>query len=77
MIPTRLRVKVIAGAHKEKFDVTGESAFAISVKEKPERNAANTRVRELVSRHFKVPIKAVRIVSGHHARSKIISVVKS
>ena len=76
-ITTKLaRVRVTTSARKEKFEKTGENTFSISVREKPERNAANTRICALMARHFKVPAKAVRIVSGHHSRTKLISMVK-
>ena len=48
--------------------------FEISVREAAERNLANGRVLELVARHFKLPVGKVRIISGHHSPSKILSV---
>ena len=75
---TRLiRVKVWADAGVEHFRKAGKEekgGFEVFVREPPVDNRANKRVCILVARHFKVPISAVRIVSGHHARGKIFSV---
>lgn len=69
-----IHIKVTAGARKESFKKKSEDHFEISVKEKAERNMANTRVLELVAKYFKVPLKKVRIVNGHRHPSKLIVV---
>ena len=71
-----VRVKAEAGARKEKFDKVSEGVFAISVLEKPQLNRANARIRALIAAHYKIPPKSVRIVSGHHAKSKLFDVIK-
>ena len=71
-----VKVQVTTGARKEKFEKIGDNAFSASVREKAERNLANARVCALLSAHFKVPTRAVRIVSGHHAKSKLFNVIK-
>jgi len=70
-----LKVKVISRAKKEKFvSSPGDDRIEISVKEKPERNMANKRVIELIALHLEVPKDKVRIVSGHHRSSKLLSI---
>ena len=69
-----IHVKVTASAKKESFVQKSEDHFEISVKEKAERNMANTRVLELIASHFEVPIGKVRIINGHHHPSKLIIV---
>jgi uncharacterized protein YggU (UPF0235/DUF167 family) len=69
-----VHAKVTAGVKKEKFQKISEGHFEISVKEKAERNMANTRVLALVAKHFKVSISKVRIVNGHHHPSKLLIV---
>ena len=69
-----IHVKVTAGASKELFARISADHFTISVREKPERNLANTRVLELVAKHFKVPVGKVRIVNGHRSPSKLLIV---
>ena len=69
-----IKVRVAAGVKKEAWKKISEDAFQASVKEPAERNMANARVRGLVAGYFKVPVGKVRIVSGHHSPSKILSI---
>jgi uncharacterized protein YggU (UPF0235/DUF167 family) len=69
-----IKVKVSTEAKREKIIKKSKDHFDISVKESAERNLANKRVLELVRDYFKVYNGSVRIVSGHHSPSKIISV---
>ncbi len=69
-----IKAKVLAGVKKEQFIELAPDSFRISVREPAERNLANIRVRELVAGHFKAPVGRVKIVSGHHSPSKILSV---
>ena len=69
-----VKARVAPGAKKESVEKTDENSFAISVREPAERNMANTRVREIVAREYGVSPGAVRIVSGHRSRTKILSI---
>lgn len=69
-----IHVKVTAGAKRESWKRKSEDHFEIWVKEKAERNLANTRVIELVAEHFKVPRNRVRIVNGHRSPGKLLIV---
>ena len=69
-----IHVKVTTGARRESFNKKSEDHFEISVREKAERNMANTRVLELIAEHFKVPVSKVRIINGHHHPSKLLVV---
>ena len=69
-----VRVKVKPGAKKELIKQIGEFVYEISVKEKPERNQANKRVRELLARHLNKEVGNIRLVSGHHMPIKMFSV---
>jgi uncharacterized protein (TIGR00251 family) len=68
-----IKLKVQAGAKKEKFVKKAKDHFDVSVKEPAERGLANARVIELVREYFQVYNSDVRIVSGHHSPGKIIS----
>jgi len=68
-----IKVTVQAAAKKESFVKKSKDHFRISVKEKAERNMANTRVLELVAEHFQIPKNKVRIINGHHHPSKLLS----
>ena len=69
-----IKVRVLAGAKKEAFVVEKPDHFKISVRQKAERNEANTRVRELVAEHLGVPLASVRIINGHHSPQKLLSI---
>ncbi len=69
-----IKIKVTAGARKEKLTQISEDHFEISVREKAERNMANVRVREMIADFFVVPVGKTKIISGHHSPGKIFSV---
>lgn len=69
-----IHAKVTAGAKKESFKKKSEAHFEISVREKAERNLANTRILQILAGYFKVPISKVRIVNGHRHPSKLLVV---
>ena len=76
-----IHVLVTAGAKKESFSPRHSGTrkkpsdhFTISVKEKAERNMANTRVLELVAEYFNISKNKVRIINGHKHPSKLIIV---
>ena len=67
-----IKVRVIAGAKKEVFKEKSPDHFEVSVKEPAEQNRANRRVISLFETHFK--LSGIRLVSGHHSPSKILSI---
>ncbi len=71
-----IKVRAKTGAKKEEFTGLSQDHFIVAVKERPLQNAANRRIIELLAAHFGVPAKTVRIVSGHHSPSKILSIGK-
>lgn len=71
-----IRVRVHAGAKKEVFEKDGD-VLLVSVKEPAEQNLANVRVLELVAKHFGILPKQIRIISGHHSPTKLLSLPDS
>lgn len=69
-----IKVKVTAGAKKESFKQKSKDHFEISVKEEAKQNMANRKVLEIVARELGVPKEKIKIISGHHSPSKILSV---
>ncbi len=69
-----IKVKVLPGSKKEKFEQIKEEQFKISVKEPAKMNMANKRVIELIARHFGILHGKVRIISGHRSSNKILSI---
>ena len=70
-----VRVNVVPGARREKFQKEGDGIFLIHVREEAERGEANTRVRELIALHYGVSEKSVRIISGQRSHTKRLSIV--
>ncbi len=71
-----IKVHVIAGAKKELVLKKSSDTYNISVKEPAEQNMANKRILELVADDLKIPRGKIRIVTGHHSPSKILSVME-
>jgi uncharacterized protein YggU (UPF0235/DUF167 family) len=67
-----IKVRVVAGASKEKVVKQSDDHFVISVKEKAKNNLANAQVLQIISDIYKT--KKVKIVSGHHSPGKLLSV---
>jgi uncharacterized protein YggU (UPF0235/DUF167 family) len=67
-----IKVKVTAGAKKENIKRVSDDHYTISVKEKAEHNYANSRILEIFRNLY--PGKPVRLISGHHSPSKIITI---
>ena len=76
MTEQHIRIKVTAGAAKEHL-AEEDGVLLIFVREPPQGSRANKRAVQMVAEHFRVPISAVRIVAGHHARNKTIEVRNS
>lgn len=68
-----IKLTVIAGANKESFIKKNKDHFDVFVKEKAERNMANTKAIELVADYFKLPKNKVRIINGHTHKSKLLT----
>ncbi len=69
-----IKIRVSAGAKKESVRKRSEDHFEVSVKEEARQNMANRRMIEVMAGELGVPKERIRIVSGHHSPSKIISV---
>ena len=67
-----LKLKVVPDSKQEKIEKVRDDYWRIWVKVPAENNAANTRVLELVRQEY--PNQSVRIISGHHSPSKIVSI---
>jgi uncharacterized protein YggU (UPF0235/DUF167 family) len=69
-----IKVKVTPSSKKEKFLQKNKDTFIISVCEEAQMNLANKRVSQIIADHFNISFKDVKIINGHHSRSKILSV---
>lgn len=69
-----IKVRIIPNSKKEKVDKVSEDHYKVSVKQKAENNLANNRLLEIM--HAEYPNSVIRIISGHHSPSKILSIEK-
>ncbi len=69
-----IKVRIIPNSKKEKVDKVSEDHYKVSVKHKAENNLANNRLLEIM--HAEYPNSVIRIISGHHSPSKILSIEK-
>lgn len=60
------------GVKKELLERVSDDHYDVSVKEKAENNRANDRLLEIMRNQF--PNSIIRIISGHHSPSKILSI---
>lgn len=67
-----IKVKVTVNSKKESVEKVSPDHYVIKVKEKAEMNRANGRILEIMRNEYKN--SSIRIVSGHHSPSKIVSV---
>ncbi len=69
-----LRVEVLPGSRKEEVTEGKNGSLILKVKEPAEQNRANDRVRELVAERLMLPVGKVRILTGHHSRTKMLTI---
>ncbi len=67
-----IKVKITPHSKQEVITKVNDDLYHISVKEKAEMNRANERLLEIMREMY--PHRSVRIISGHHSPSKIISI---
>ena len=69
-----VRVKVAPGSKKEIVEKLDELRYQMTVKEPAVNNLANTRVKELLCREYRIGSNQVRLISGHRSPNKIFDV---
>lgn len=68
-----IKIFVTPNARRERVEKKGDT-LVISVKEPAAGNAANKRVREIIATRLGKQFGAVRVMTGHRSRSKMISI---
>lgn len=66
-----MRVRVKAGARKERMEEVEEGVYVIQVREKAERGLANERVRTLLAQALRVRPEDLRLVKGATSGMKL------
>ncbi len=67
-----LKIKVIVDSKSEKIEKKSVDEWKIWIKQPASNSLANNRILEILKSEY--PNKSVRIISGHHSPSKIISI---
>jgi uncharacterized protein YggU (UPF0235/DUF167 family) len=69
-------IKVIAhtNSKKEKIEEKKKDCFEIWVKEKSERNMANSRIIKVLAGYFKISSAKIRIINGHKRPNKLLAI---
>ena len=67
-------MKVKAGGKREFVQKIDDDNFIVSVTSAPEKGRANEKIIQVLSDHFHVPKSAIKILSGHVSKTKLIQV---
>jgi uncharacterized protein (TIGR00251 family) len=70
-----IHVKIKPDSKEDKIVEKNEMSFIVYVKEPAEDNKANRRLIELMAEKFNIVKSKVKIVTGHHAPSKILDIL--
>ncbi len=71
-----IHIKIHPESSRDEVIGKSDHSYIVHVKEKAERNQANIKMRSLLATHFRVDLGKVKIVTGHHAGSKIIDIIE-
>jgi len=72
-----LHIKVkLNSSHNSIEEKQEENVLVVSVKEKPENNKANIALIKLLSKHYNVSPKTIKIKSGLNSRNKLVEIEK-
>jgi uncharacterized protein YggU (UPF0235/DUF167 family) len=72
--PFYIKVRAITNQKNESFKKLAENSFEIKLREKPERNQANSRIVEILDEYFENPNGGVSIINGHHSPKKLFRI---
>ncbi|MCM8822652.1 MAG: DUF167 domain-containing protein [Candidatus Omnitrophica bacterium] len=72
----RFIIKVKPYSREEKVVENQDRSLIVYVNEKPVEGKANSALIKLIAEYFDVPKSAVKIVSGHKSRNKIVEITK-
>lgn len=67
-------IKALTNQKEERVFERKPGYFDVLVREKPEQNQANRKIIQIVAGYFKIEPEQVRMISGHHKPSKILSI---
>ncbi|MFA6314868.1 MAG: DUF167 domain-containing protein [Candidatus Paceibacterota bacterium] len=68
-----IKVKVITEAKRESIKEVTHDSFRVSLTEAAEQGRANGRLLEIMRKLYAK--RSIKIIKGHHSRSKILEIV--
>ena len=72
----RLKVRVVPRSAKNALMLREDGSYRARLNAPPVDGKANRALIDLVSENFKVKRSAVKIVSGHRSRDKVMEIAK-
>ena len=66
------QIIVKPGSSQEKIVEIGKNELTIYLRAKPHDGEANSSLIKILSKHFKIPKTAIKIIRGAHSRIKIV-----
>ena len=73
---TVIDVRVVPNARKSEVIELADGELRVRLAAPAVEGAANTELIRVIAEHFKVRIRHVKIVSGHHSRQKRLSITE-
>lgn len=70
----KLAIVVKANAKHEKIEELPNKSLKVHVKAPPVEGKANQAICKLLAKHFSVPQKSVRVLSGLKSKNKLIEI---
>ena len=74
LIKLILKVKVNPSSKEDRIKESKNKSLMIYIKDRPENNKANIKLIKLLSRHFNISSKDIKIKSGRNSRNKIVDI---
>lgn len=68
-----ITIKVIPFSKHPRWALSEKKTLVCYVKSSPEKGKANQEVMRSLARSLRIPLKKIRIISGHTSRLKLVS----
>lgn len=69
-----INVKAILGVNKEKIIPKTKDSFEVHIKAKPIQGLANLAIISILSKHFQIPEKNIKLIKGFKTKNKIFKI---
>lgn len=69
-----IKVKVFPSSSRDEIIIKKENFFEIKTKKPAKNGQANEAVYQILSNHFRVSLKNIRLIKGKNQRNKIFEI---